>query len=235
MMESGFIGGVALENYRRGLKAQADSHHDSTPFQTPSTTERRRPMPAPIDTNVQPGAYVSGQPVFVGGHSLHSNPASTATGRRGPNMRLPADYSTLPPNPVNLEPQKTKKSLPFLKNPMSTLLMRRKNSQHAPDFLPQPMGGDSDEPMYDPRIRGTRVHDFSAPRRPPVQSKPPRMARQGTMLSSPQYYRSKTTARLQYLCLINPSVPPHQRSHDQALHMAVFLHLRDLKSPGHHA
>lgn len=203
MMESGFIGGVALENYRRGLKAQADSRHDSAPYQAPSTTERRRPMPAPIDTNVQPGAYVSGQPVFVGGHSLHSNPASTATGRRGPNMRLPADYSTLPPNPVNLEPQKTKKSLPFLKNPMSTLLMRRKNSQHAPDFLPQPMSGDSDEPMYDPRIRGTRVHDFSAPRRPPVQSKPPQNGQVRNDAQQPTVLPEQSNSQ--------PAIPlPHQ-------------------------
>jgi hypothetical protein len=45
--------------------------------------------------------------------------------------------------------------------------MRRKNAQNPPDRLPLPPNNAAEEPSYDPRIRGTRVHDFSAPRRKP--------------------------------------------------------------------
>lgn len=48
---------------------------------------------------------------------------------------------------------------------MSSLLMRRKNSQNVPDPIPLPSKKDTEEPSYDPRIKGTRIHDFSAPRR----------------------------------------------------------------------
>lgn len=48
---------------------------------------------------------------------------------------------------------------------MSSLLMRRKSSQNAPDPAPLPLKIEAEEPIYDPRIRGTRIHDFSAPRR----------------------------------------------------------------------
>ncbi|GKT44257.1 uncharacterized protein ColSpa_04438 [Colletotrichum spaethianum] len=65
----------------------------------------------------------------------------------------------------NTDAPKGRKGLPFLKNPMSTLLARRKTSQNAPDLTPLPLGGTrAGELTYDPRIRGTRVHDFSAPR-----------------------------------------------------------------------
>ncbi|KAJ0159007.1 hypothetical protein CTA2_10492 [Colletotrichum tanaceti] len=60
---------------------------------------------------------------------------------------------------------KGRKGLPFLKNSMSTLLARRKTSQNAPDLTPLPLAENKlGEATYDPRIRGTRVHDFSAPR-----------------------------------------------------------------------
>lgn len=54
------------------------------------------------------------------------------------------------------EQPRGKKGLPFLKNPMSTLLARRKTSQNMPDLALQLRN-------YEP-IRGNRVHDFSAPR-----------------------------------------------------------------------
>ncbi|EGS23423.1 uncharacterized protein CTHT_0001120 [Thermochaetoides thermophila DSM 1495] len=64
------------------------------------------------------------------------------------------------------EPHKPKKGLPFL-NSVASLLGRRKTSHGTPD--PQPA------PSYDPRIKGTKVHDFSAPRprNTPPATKPP--------------------------------------------------------------
>ena len=62
------------------------------------------------------------------------------------------------------EPPKGRKGLPFLKNPMSTLLMRRRTAQDSPDSRPPAPGSQIDPPAYDPRIRGTRFHDFGAPR-----------------------------------------------------------------------
>lgn len=70
---------------------------------------------------------------------------------------------------------------------MSSLLMRRKNSQNAQDPIPHPSKKTADEPAYDPRIKGTRVHDFSAPRR-----KDPVAARDGPSagyLSHGGYYK----------------------------------------------
>lgn len=67
--------------------------------------------------------------------------------------------------PVQEQPR-GKKGLPFLKNPVSTLLLRRKTSQHVPDLS---VRARKQEPTYDPRIRGTRFHDFSAPRPARVQ------------------------------------------------------------------
>lgn len=43
--------------------------------------------------------------------------------------------------------------------------MRRKANQNAPDIAPLPLASTEKETTYDPRIKGTRVHDFSAPRR----------------------------------------------------------------------
>ncbi|KAJ8126541.1 hypothetical protein O1611_g7094 [Lasiodiplodia mahajangana] len=64
--------------------------------------------------------------------------------------------------PATRDPSKAKKGIGFLPNPISTLLSRRKTSQSIPD-LRLPLR-ERPETTYDPRIRGTRVHDFSAPR-----------------------------------------------------------------------
>ncbi|KAL5628553.1 hypothetical protein BROUX41_003301 [Berkeleyomyces rouxiae] len=58
-------------------------------------------------------------------------------------------------------PPKKTKGITFLR-PVSTLLLRRKGNNSVPDLLP--LGRVAEEPAYDPRIKGTRVHDFSAPR-----------------------------------------------------------------------
>ncbi|KAM4059276.1 hypothetical protein HRG_007865 [Hirsutella rhossiliensis] len=97
----------------------------------------------------------SGETGFLGGVALRNYRRDVAAH----DASLPAS------NPGTAEPPRSRKSLPFLKNPMSTLLMRRKNNQNVPDLRPLPLTSPKEEPVYDPRIRGTRVHDFSAPRR----------------------------------------------------------------------
>src|SRR5205823_2532124 len=130
---------------------------------------------APIDTSVparpppqilsQPHGYKPTSSSFVAPTDLqNSTSTSVPTGRRPAGTRLASEPSNLPSSSNQSEPQKTRKGLPFLKNPMTTLLMRRRNGQAAPDLLPPPVSVDDEEPAYDPRIRGTRVHDFSAPR-----------------------------------------------------------------------
>lgn len=66
-----------------------------------------------------------------------------------------------------IETQRAKKGLPFLKNSMSGLLLRRKASQNAPDLQSLPLPYQPGEAAYQP-IRGTKVHDFSAPRTKPL-------------------------------------------------------------------
>lgn len=219
-MDSGFIGGVALRNYKRDLQAQVSSRRDNADASTTLGTQnhssaRQRPVPAPINTSTpparpppqvlpQPYSYKSGSSSFVAPTELQ-NASSNPTGRRPAGTRLTTDPSTLPSSSNHLEPQKAKKGLPFLKNPMSTLLMRRRNGQTAPDLLPPPIAIETDEPTYDPRIRGTRVHDFSAPRRQghPTGSEPP-------LRSSGQDHASQEERR--------PGGPPQPRGGSAPVH-----------------
>ncbi|RDA86447.1 hypothetical protein CP532_3599 [Ophiocordyceps camponoti-leonardi (nom. inval.)] len=101
--------------------------------------------------------------------SSHTGPAtsfSTPTElQRSTRSWLPPETTAPISSAHGAEPPKSRKSLPFLKNSMSTLLMRRKNNHNVPDLRPLPLASRPHEPIYDPRIRGTRVHDFSAPRR----------------------------------------------------------------------
>ncbi|KAK3180793.1 hypothetical protein K4F52_007884 [Lecanicillium sp. MT-2017a] len=167
--DSGFIGGVALENYRRDLKAQQS--RKSTDNASNSSPEehhfRARPVPVPGIQNPppRPAPRTTSYTRSDQSPSVHADtsqtPGTQPTGRRQPAWGNAAEQ---PPGPTihPVEPQKGKKGLPFLKNPMSTLLMRRKTNQNAPDIAPLPLNKES---TYDPRIKGTRVHDFSAPRR----------------------------------------------------------------------
>jgi hypothetical protein len=172
---SGFLGGVALENYRRGVQHQAAPKPESASNNTMGSSHeslfssRSRPVPPPINTSAPtrppPPPIWQNKPSssFVTPTDLQNqNMTAGATGRRPPGTRLVSE--PVLPTTASTDPPRGKKSLPFLKNPMSTLLMRRKTSQNAPDILPLPLGNQLDAPTYDPRIRGTRVHDFSAPR-----------------------------------------------------------------------
>jgi hypothetical protein len=91
------------------------------------------------------------------------------TGRRPTGARLPTPPPTAA-NPVsNFEPaqQKSGKTRLNLLNPMS-LLARRRTSHLVPQLTPEALAANRAEQnfsqTFDPRIRGTVVHDFSAPR-----------------------------------------------------------------------
>ncbi|KAF3070675.1 hypothetical protein GL218_00230 [Daldinia childiae] len=157
--DSGFIGGLALQNYRREQAALRPDLLDrnktraSEPppsFTTYSNVANFPSRPAP------PVKPVKAASSFTPPVSLQN---ANTTGKRPPGARMVSDSQAS----HGQDAPRGKKSLPFLKNPMSTLLLRRKTSQNAPD-LALPLRRQDEEPSYDPRIRGTRVHDFSAPR-----------------------------------------------------------------------
>ncbi|KAK2603958.1 hypothetical protein QQS21_003893 [Conoideocrella luteorostrata] len=172
--DTGFIGGVALQKYRRDVEAQhmttrgeAADGGDSGNFE-----EASRSHIAPNqDTSSEASdrSQIRKMTSFSTPTDLQAlNPPSNL-GRRTAGARLPQDAPIILSaslGTANVETQRGKKGLPFLKNPMSTLLMRRRNNQNAPDLRPLPLDKKDEEPAYDPRIRGTRVHDFSAPRKP---------------------------------------------------------------------
>ncbi|KAI1381302.1 hypothetical protein F4677DRAFT_402640 [Hypoxylon crocopeplum] len=160
--DSGFIGGLALQNYRREQQAlrpgTLDRHttkaSDSVSFNTYTgvTTYPTRPPP--------PVKPVKATSSFITPTSLQNAPI---TGKRPLGARMTSESPNVQGQAAAQDAPRGRKSLPFLKNPMSTLLMRRKTSQNIPD-LTLPLRNQEEEPSYDPRIRGTRIHDFSAPR-----------------------------------------------------------------------
>ncbi|OHF03168.1 hypothetical protein CORC01_01552 [Colletotrichum orchidophilum] len=185
--DSGFLGGVALRKYQREQQEQQKqlkqqmaakspdlvaspvphgSHESqfasSKPAPPPiNTAPLTRPPPQPTKASKHAGSFATPTELQHQGHTQSSPqaPSYAATGRRPAGTRLSSEPIRMA-NHASDAP-KGRKGLPFLKNSMSTLLARRKTSQNAPDLTPLPLGGNS---SYDPRIRGTRVHDFSAPR-----------------------------------------------------------------------
>lgn len=166
--DSSFMGGIAL---RRAFEA---SHHDSfgSTAQNPTdkTTARTKPIPPPINTNI-PSTRPSPIPIKEIKHTSSfvapTDPQNkvVATGKRPAGARLTSEPPTLAAAAqAVVETQRAKKGLPFLKNSVSGLLLRRKASQNAPDLQTLPLPRKPGETTYEP-IRGTRVHDFSAPRK----------------------------------------------------------------------
>ncbi|KAJ1338112.1 hypothetical protein MN608_00970 [Microdochium nivale] len=149
---SRFIGGLALRNLRREQEASLRSAQKSPDGSATSTSGfSSRPVP-PVQPVKAASSFVSPTDMQRPG----------ATGKRPPGTRMSSDPQGLQSQGyAPVEQPRNKKGLPFLKNPMTTLLLRRKTSQTVPDLSIKLR---AQEPAYDPRIRGTRVHDFSAPR-----------------------------------------------------------------------
>jgi hypothetical protein len=98
---------------------------------------------------------------------------------------MPSPPPTLPANPISTfdaSQKSSSKTRLNLLNPMS-LLARRRTVQPVPQLLSVPPGNFPTQLSpsdYDPRIRGTKVHDFSAPRpRPTVSHGRPAEAKTG--------------------------------------------------------
>ncbi|MBE3044024.1 hypothetical protein IMZ48_15930, partial [Candidatus Bathyarchaeota archaeon] len=167
---TGFIGGLALQKYREEAARRQD------PSDTPAsdTQHAAAAQPVPLSTSSSMTVVNKASSSFVAPTDLRS--AVSPTGRIPPPNARPAEPYPYPSGAVvPIEPPKGKKGLPFLKNPMSTLLMRRKASQNAPDILPLPLLNTETDLKW--VHRGTKVHDFSAPRpRKPATQAPPRGA-----------------------------------------------------------
>ncbi|KAI3341240.1 hypothetical protein F4824DRAFT_448116 [Ustulina deusta] len=241
--QSRFIGGLALQNYRReqaalGQPAQqrgtanAPSIASASPSVSPSGTSApiptfsNKPQPPP------PAKAARVTSSFVSPTDLQNAPP---IGKRPPGARTASDLSIPSNPPVARDPAKAKKGLPFLKNPMSTLLARRKTSQSIPDLTLS-----TREPTYDPRIRGTRVHDFSNPRpwKPVVQ--PSNLGNESTNPGESQVPHSQYNASAVPPTRA-PPVPPkdeHVRSsrtsssHSKGHSMDATLSLRSRDSSG---
>ncbi|KAI1506460.1 hypothetical protein F5X99DRAFT_364264 [Biscogniauxia marginata] len=159
--ETGFIGGLALRNYRREQEALKPPSSER-PTSTTSDVSGFKPNAPVTSSSSRPAlsAKSSKTTSFVSPTDLQN---AVVTGKRPPGTRMTSEPQVLSNQPAIQEPSRGRKGLPFLKNPVSTLLLRRKAYQNVPD-LALPLRNNSEEPSYDPRIRGTRVHDFSAPR-----------------------------------------------------------------------
>lgn len=148
---SGFIGGLALQNYRREQRQDALR----PPLAQKSNSHGKPSLSAansPTDRNVSPS--------FL---SPTEHASSGATGRRPLGARLHSDIQAAREHNIVQEAARDRRGIPFLKNPISNLLLRRKTSQNVLPELSLPLRTNREEPSYQP-IRGTRVHDFSAPR-----------------------------------------------------------------------
>lgn len=149
---------------------------------------RSKPPPPPINTNLASRQYLSAQAAnggkdprsgsksassFVTPTDLKSSAAAAAAAaataaniaNEAYNHSSSSSHSVANSSAASAAAAanaRTKKSLPFLrKNPVSTLLGRRKTGANATDIAGMSTAN-ADGPVYVP-IRGTRVHDFSAP------------------------------------------------------------------------
>ncbi|KAI1813508.1 hypothetical protein GGS20DRAFT_553167 [Poronia punctata] len=157
--QSGFMGGVALQNYWRGQASPSQAAPQGGFTSTMASSMSGTTLVPSSSSSKPPPPVKSASSSFVSPTDLQHAPP---LGKRPAGSRLTSEPVASSNPPTIQEPSKTKKGLPFLKNPVSTLLLRRRGGQAAPE-VPLPLHNQP-EKVYDPRIRGTRVHDFSAPR-----------------------------------------------------------------------
>ncbi|ELR06512.1 hypothetical protein VC83_07450 [Pseudogymnoascus destructans] len=161
---------------------------------------------------------------FVTSAYLQSTHAHVA--RRPMGARMPSPPPTLPANPISnfdasqKSPSKTRRNL---LNPMS-LLARRRTAQPVPQLLAVPTGNFPTQLSpsdYDPRIRGTKVHDFSAPRpRPTVSHGKPAEAKTGQLQVDVK--KDKTPEDGEW----SPHTPAFQEDFEEEQHPAAGPHVR---------
>lgn len=174
--DSGFMGGIAL---RRAFESnRQDSFGSTTQSLATKATVRTKPVPPPINTDLpltRPPPIPIKEVKHASSFVAPTDPQNKAvpTGKRPAGTRLTSEPPALAAAAqAVVETQRAKKGLPFLKNSMSGLLLRRKASQNAPDLQALPLPRKPGETAYEP-IRGTRVHDFSAPRKRVIPTRQP--------------------------------------------------------------
>ena len=159
----------------RGRDTYGFSNHQRLPYVT-----SQRPESA---GNAVPGSYTSPQYARQqSGMNLDASrprPAETSPGfvtspdfqgQNGQTARKPpSNFSSSTPTLVEPAQSRPGRARLNLLNPMS-LLARRRTSQAVEKLAPQSLvsnrNGNNFNETFDPRIRGTVVHDFSAPRAP---------------------------------------------------------------------
>lgn len=173
------MGGVALENYRRAFESNRQSSSATVDKAHPfKSNSRNKPLPPPINTDLPP-KRAPPVPAKELKHAasftipLEPQTSNSLTGKRPAGTRLASEPPALAAAHNSTELQKSKERISLWKKPVSGLLMRRKASQNAPDIRPLPLPQKTSESTFDPRIKGTRIHDFSAPRQRVVPTRKP--------------------------------------------------------------
>ncbi|KAL2070051.1 hypothetical protein VTL71DRAFT_14731 [Oculimacula yallundae] len=167
---------------------QIDASRDARGRDTYGFSNQQRPQYASLQRPESAGTAAAGnytspqysrQPSGMNLDTSRSRPQETSPGfltspdlqgQNGQNTRKsPSSFSSSTPTlvePVQSRPGRARLNL---LNPMS-LLARRRTSQAVEKLAPQSLvsnkNGNSFNESFDPRIRGTVVHDFSAPRVP---------------------------------------------------------------------
>ncbi|KAK3396867.1 hypothetical protein B0T20DRAFT_378770 [Sordaria brevicollis] len=158
------VSGVPLQMYRSAGSSASSQPSESHRSRTSKHLQGAQPPP-PIDTSSAAtratlATRLSKISSFV---TPTDNNGSGPFGKRpGAGKRMASEPATKAAAVTTPESAKSKKSIPFLKkHSVSNLWARRKTEKNPPDITPLSSAA---EPTYDPRIRGTKVHDFSAPR-----------------------------------------------------------------------
>ncbi|KAK7979785.1 hypothetical protein PG989_012242 [Apiospora arundinis] len=174
--QTGFLGGLKYRREQDAAAAAAATSPRAGPSErSPSySLDNKNSASRPNIASIVTSPPATRPPVrssnvgssFVSPTDLQHN---NNTGKRPPGARMTTEPPSMQNQTPAQDPPKGRKGLPFLKNPMSTLLMRRKTSQNIPDLSLSLLDG-TGKTSYEP-IRGTKVHDFSAPRpKRPVSS-----------------------------------------------------------------
>ncbi|KAB5528048.1 hypothetical protein GE09DRAFT_1150114 [Coniochaeta sp. 2T2.1] len=189
--EVGFVGGVALQNRLRGFQ-DAPRRDNNTSYTNPERQQpapsRGRVPPPPINTGIPyqrppplPTLQRAGSS-FVTPTDLQQQLSTEPKGRRPAGTRLVTEPPTLAPHlQQHLEVAKERSRLSSLKD---KFLMKRKatNATNEPVPVSPRFQPDTWEPPFDPRIRGTKIHDFSH-RKPVTRPVPQQQVPSGQLVT----------------------------------------------------
>lgn len=167
---SSYTGGSILPHHFRQEERSVSTPSSGT-LSLEGFRTRRKPPPPPINTDpvilrrpAQPSPPRSAAS-FVAPTDRPSNQGILSLSQAGSNNA--GTHRTQLPT-VAPEAQKGKKGLPFFKASITKLLPGKKKKPKDDPSSHQPLPPARQPITADPRIHGTRVHDFSSPRAPRV-------------------------------------------------------------------